>query len=137
MEKFPLKLRILGLEIIEKYDAHVCVGEFQQQLGTRNRKVDNIWRGWMNSYVISYDITSSPEYNAVNEALRQAITAYGIWAKITESCWAIRTDRTAIDVRDALAKHIRPDDRLFVVQTAHVAAWQNAMCNNDWLRENI
>ena len=91
----------------------------------------------MNSLVISYDIVSDSGYNAVSEALRQAITAYGIWAKITESCWTIRTDRTVVDVRDTLASHMRTGDRLFVVQTAHIAAWHNTMCNNEWLKENI
>ena len=91
----------------------------------------------MNSLVISYDITKDGNEDSVYSNLYDAIKAYGIWAHITDSCWAIKTDRSAVEVRDALLRLMRKIDRLFVVQTAHIAAWNNTMCRNDWLQENI
>lgn len=91
----------------------------------------------MNSILIEYDVSSDVGADAVYHALREAITAYGTWAHISKSCWAIKTTQSAAEVRDALLRLMRPQDRLFVVQTAHVAAWNNVMCTNEWLREHI
>lgn len=91
----------------------------------------------MNSLVISYDIKQDGLESSVYSALYDAIKAYGIWAHITESCWAIKTECSAVAVRDSLLKLLRPTDRLFVVQTAHIAAWNNTLCRNSWLKENI
>ena len=91
----------------------------------------------MNSLVISYEVSNDSGKDRVCQALNEAIRAYGIWAHITDLCWAIKTERSAVEVRDALCVLMRETDRLFVVQTAHIAAWNNAMCRNDWLQENI
>ena len=91
----------------------------------------------MNSLVISYDITKDGGEASVYRELYEAIQAYGIWAHITDSCWAIKTEHTAAEIRDVLLRLLRPTDRLFVVQTAHIAAWHNTMCRNEWLKENI
>lgn len=89
----------------------------------------------MNSFIISYDIVQDGDYNY--SALIDRIKSYGTWAHINKSCWAIKTDATAVNVRDFLLEVMGPTDRLLVVQSAHVAAWNNPMCNNDWLRGNI
>ena len=91
----------------------------------------------MNSLVISYEIANDAGKARVCQALSTTIRAYGIWAHITDSCWAIKTERSAKEVRDELRQMMREVDRLFVVQTAHIAAWNNTMCRNDWLQENI
>lgn len=91
----------------------------------------------MNSLVISYDIVADSTSADVYTRLYEAIKGYGTWAHITESCWAIKTDCSAVDVRNNLLGIIRSTDRLFVVQTAHIAAWNNTLCRNDWLKENI
>ena len=91
----------------------------------------------MNSLVISYELSNDGGQALVRQGLAAAIRAYGIWAHITDSCWAIKTECTAVEVRDALLKLLRSSDRLFVVQTVHIAAWNNVMCRNEWLKENI
>ena len=91
----------------------------------------------MNSYLITYDIQKTANYESVYNAIYDAIRSYGVWAHITESCWAVKTSLSAVAVRDNLLRLLRNGDRLMVVQTAHIAAWSNAMCNNDWLKENI
>lgn len=91
----------------------------------------------MNSYLITYDIEKTGDYGSVYNAMYEEIKAYGIWAHITDSCWAIKTNLPVVAVRDNLLRILRRGDRLMVVQTAHIAAWSNTMCNNDWLKENI
>ena len=91
----------------------------------------------MNTLLITYDIQNTGDCGSCYNSLYEAIKSYGTWAHITESCWAIKTNSSATTVRDRLLSLLRENDRLMVVQTAHIAAWGNVMCTNDWLRENI
>ena len=88
----------------------------------------------MTCYVISYDLRA-PGRNY--EHLYAAIKAYGKWAHINESVWAIVTDTNAVAVRDNLARHIDANDRLFVIKSGVEAAWRHSMCKNEWLKGNL
>ena len=91
----------------------------------------------MNSFIITYDIAKIGDYNGVYNALIDRIKTYEIWAHINDSCWAVKAEATAVNVRDFLLAVMRQGDRLCVVQSAHIAAWHNLLCTNDWLQENI
>jgi hypothetical protein len=90
----------------------------------------------VNSYLVTYDVRdpSTPE---VYEELHKAIKSYGTWAHITESCWAVLSEKSAIEIRDHLLQTLRAQDRLFVLQSARVAAWRNVICRGEWLKENV
>jgi hypothetical protein len=90
----------------------------------------------LSSYLITYDIRepSTPE---VYDELHKAIKSYGTWAHITESCWAIVSDKKATEVRDHLEGFLRSQDRILVLQSANVAAWRNVICRNEWLKEHL
>ena len=90
----------------------------------------------MNSYLITYDIRE-PSTPAIYEELHKAIKTYGAWAHITESCWAVVSDKKASEIRDHLLLSMRAHDRIIVLQSAHVAAWSNTICRNEWLKEHI
>ena len=83
----------------------------------------------MNSFVITYDVLDDEVMNTqksrsqVYADLIEAIKGYAAWGRVT--------------VRDHLLSLMRPMDRLFVIQSAHVAAWNNVMCSSNWLKENI
>lgn len=85
-------------------------------------------------YLISYDLRS-PGRNY--DSLYKAIKAYGTWAHITESFWAVKTSDTAVEVRDNLRNYIDANDRLFIIKSGVEAAWINAICRNEWLKENL
>lgn len=87
----------------------------------------------MASYVISYDLPEGSEYQPLIDRIKQ----YGTWAHVTQSTWVVVTEDTAKTIRDALNVFIPEGGRLLVVQSAHIAAWNNAMCTNDWLQKNI
>ena len=97
----------------------------------------------MNSFVITYDVLDDEVMNTqksrsqVYADLIEAIKGYAAWGRVTESCWTVVTDVSAVTVRDHLLSLMRPMDRLFVIQSAHVAAWNNVMCSSNWLKENI
>ena len=86
-----------------------------------------------NTYVISYDLPKEGDYSALFERIKN----YQTWAHITESTWAVVSDSTAVEIRDNLKQVAGQDARIIVVQSAHVAAWKNVLCNSDWLKKNI
>ena len=97
----------------------------------------------MNSFVIVYDVSTdavpvgTKTSADVYAALYEAIKSYNGWAHVTESCWIVVSDNTAVQIRDSLRLRIRSCDRLAVIQTAHVAAWSNVLCDGTWLQNNL
>jgi hypothetical protein len=88
----------------------------------------------MSTYIISYDLSNNRDY----ESLYEAIKAYGTWAHITESTWAVvSSNSSAVDIRDDLKRTIDSDDKLFVIKSGIEAAWVNVICRNEWLKENL
>lgn len=85
------------------------------------------------SYIISYDMAGNGDY----DALIKHIKAYGYWAHITESTWAVLSAKTAAEIRNDILNYLTDGSRLIVVQSANVAAWNNTMCSNDWLIKNV
>lgn len=86
-----------------------------------------------NTYIISYDLVNNSDY----EPLYNAIKSYGIWGRLTESTWAIVTDKPVAMVRDYLLQFLKPSDRIIVVKSAKNAAWHNTLASNEWVRNNI
>lgn len=87
----------------------------------------------MKCYIISYDLRKDRDYKSLYKAIR----SYSKWAWITESTWAVVTNKSAISIRDHLAGVMDSDDRLFVVKSGVEAAWRNSRCKNKWLKDNL
>lgn len=87
----------------------------------------------MNTYIISYDLRKTRDY----ESLYSAIKMYGTWARILESLWAIKTNQTVTQVRDHLQRYMDKDDRVFVTLSSGVAAWDKVLCRDEWLKNNL
>ena len=87
----------------------------------------------MATYLISYDLAEGGDY----ETLIAAIKSYGTWAHITESTWAVSTDKTATEVRDHLVGLMTKGSKIFVLKSASVGAWRNVICSNEWLKKNL
>lgn len=73
------------------------------------------------------------DYNSLIEAIK----SYGTWAHITESTWAIVTEKSSSDVRDHLVNYINKGGRVMVVKSANVGSWRNVICSNEWLKKNL
>lgn len=91
----------------------------------------------MFTYIITYDIVADQTSQAVYNQLYDVIRSYGTWARITESCWVVLTSRTAVEVRDSLLAVMRRNDRLMVIQAVRNAAWNNVICDSNWLQRNV
>ena len=71
------------------------------------------------------------------QELYDAIKSYGTWGKLTESCWAIVTASSAVEIRDYLHQFIDNNDRLMVIRGGREAAWRNMMAEKQWLEQNL
>lgn len=88
----------------------------------------------MSSKIITYDLCSpGRDYNS----LYQTIKSYGKWAHITESTWFIKTTDTCVEVRRKLFACMDNNDKLFVGELTGVAAWQNVLCLDEYLKNNL
>ena len=87
----------------------------------------------MTCYIICYDLRNDRNY----ESLHKEIKSYSKWGRINESTWAVVTNKSAVEIRDNLLKVIDNDDRLFVIKSGVEAAWNNSICKNQWLKENL
>ncbi len=87
----------------------------------------------MNCYIISYDLRFGGNYTSIHNAIK----AYGTWAKITESTWAVVTNQSSEQVRDNLLGYMDNNDRLFVIKSGGEAAWMRVNCNYEWLQKHI
>lgn len=65
----------------------------------------------MQKHLINYDL-NAPVQNY--DTLIEAIKAYGEWAKISQSCWAVKTNETDEEIRDKLRRYIDHNDVIFV-----------------------
>lgn len=88
----------------------------------------------MTCYIVSYDLRA-PGRNY--DDLYTRLKSFKKWGRITESTWAVLSDSSAVQVRDYLSQVLDSNDRVIVVKSAGVAAWQNTKCGNAWLKENI
>lgn len=85
-------------------------------------------------YVVTYELKQPREYYV---ALISLLKSFDDWAQLLDSTWAIRTDLSAVDVRDRLWEVMDPDDGLFVLESGREAAWQDVRCDNQWLKDNL
>ena len=89
----------------------------------------------METYIISYDLNSAEPSDYTK--LSNCIKSFGVWAHITESTWAINTDKTAKEIRDEISNFMPEGSRLFVVRSGLSSAWRNVICSNDWLKKYL
>ena len=88
----------------------------------------------MKSMIIEYDLCSpGRNYNTLYETIQ----SYGVWARITESTWFIKTGDSCVQVRDKLKKCMDSNDRLFVAELTGTAAWSNILCDSDYLKKHL
>lgn len=68
----------------------------------------------MNTYIISYDLRKDhPKYDEVAKYIK----SHGTWARILESFWAIKADKTAEQIAKELRAIINTSDGVFVIKS--------------------
>jgi hypothetical protein len=88
----------------------------------------------LNTYIVTFDVSSN--YDA---SLKEAMKSYGFYCPINSSCWAIRTEQSAVQIRDKLNSVAAASDKIFVIRSGTEAAWTNSYGpkNDEWLREHL
>ena len=89
----------------------------------------------MKSYLISYDLNSpGQDYDSLYEAIK----AIGSCWHCLDSTWIVKTDKSAVEVRDSISPKIDNNDSLLVVKLSGEGAWTGF--DNDcssWLKNNL
>jgi hypothetical protein len=85
-------------------------------------------------YLVGYDLHEGQDY----EDLINALKSYGAWWHHLDSTWLIKTQESAIDIRNKLKKHIKSDDELLVIKYGNEAAWFGFNEKGaEWLKDNL
>lgn len=89
----------------------------------------------MKSYFIGYDLNKTgQDYKELIEQIKKL----GAWWHCLDSTWIIKTDMTAVQIRDILKPKIDSNDELLVVKLSGEAAWTGFDENcSSWLRNNL
>lgn len=88
----------------------------------------------MKSVIVTYDLRApGRDYSSLYDKFK----AYPAWAKITESTWLLKTDKSCVDVRNDIDSALDSNDRIFVTESTGVGAWRNVICESDFLKKNL
>lgn len=92
----------------------------------------------MKSYLIGYDLNRPRGEDAYPNLINAIKQNFPIWWHCLDSTWIVKTDKTAVAIRDLLAPHIDSNDELLVVGLTGEGAWKgfNQQCS-DWLKNNL
>lgn len=75
----------------------------------------------MATYLVGYDI--NPDDQGADTALTEAIRRQGLCWCTDESTWLVVSEKSAVQIRDALASYLKQNDQLLVVREDREAAW--------------
>ena len=88
-----------------------------------------------NAYIVTYDL-SAPGRNY--EEVHKAIKGHSGWAMLGGSAYVVLTDKSVVEVRDAIAAKLDSNDKLFVGVINAPAAWIGLTDEvSDWLKNNL
>lgn len=87
-----------------------------------------------NKFIIVYDLIGEDKnYDDLIDRLNE----FPVCLKINKSAFCIKTELTAVQVRDELKELIDSDDSLFVGEITGVAAWRNIECGSEDFKANF
>lgn len=83
--------------------------------------------------LITYDLNKpGKDYNDLLKAIKEYA-----WARLSESCYSIRTDRSPQHVFDELRPFLDQNDNLYIVNLKRPYAGFGPKDVNDWLDKNL
>lgn len=90
----------------------------------------------MKTYIIGYDLNKTgQDYKDLIDKIKSEFTT---WWHHLDSTWIVKSNLTAVEIRDRLKPFIDSNDELLVASLAGESAWAGF---NDkgakWLRDNI
>jgi hypothetical protein len=90
----------------------------------------------MKTYMIGYDLNKpGKDYDGLIEAIK---AMFDTWWHHLDSTWLVRTDLSAVDIRDALKAYLDSSDELLVSRISPDAAWTGfSSRGSSWLKDNL
>lgn len=89
----------------------------------------------MAAFIVAYDLH---KHGQNYDCITKKIEAYGYYWHMQASVWILKTDQSAVQIRDNLASCIDSNDKLFVGKLSGEAAWLGYDKKvSDWLMETL
>jgi hypothetical protein len=91
----------------------------------------------MKTYLIGYDL-NRPRREDDYPKLIEAIKALGTWWHNLDSTWIVKSDKSAVEIRDMLKPHVDSGDELLVAGLSGEGAWVGfSDKGSSWLKDNL
>lgn len=89
----------------------------------------------MPAYIITFELNNTEKLDSLLKGLK----SYGSYCPINDTSWAIRSEKTAVQIRDHLLTLIGSGDRVFVIRSGTEAAWSNSYGpkHDEWLKKHL
>lgn len=87
----------------------------------------------MKNILVAYDLNKSGQNY---DRLISYIKSYSVWAKINQSVWYIKSDKSATQIRDELLRYIDDNDSVFVAEMSAVS-WFLPQEIGEYIRKNL
>jgi Trk K+ transport system NAD-binding subunit len=89
----------------------------------------------MTCYIVTFEVANIDAKNALTPLLQ----SYNGYCPINANSWAIKSDKSAKEIREHLSTALQAGDRIFVIRSGTEAAWRNAYSdkNSEWLKKNL
>ena len=87
----------------------------------------------MSVYLITYDLNHETKRPPIVEEVH----SYGLWAKLSESSYAIKTYDSVEAIYDRFNKHLDGNDQLYVIGLKAPWSGFGPKRVNEWLNENL
>lgn len=89
------------------------------------------------SYMVGYDLNRPHQnYAELIQAIKDA--SNGSWWHHLDSTWIIRSELSAVQIRDRLTPHIDSNDEILVATLTGEAAWRGFNTpGSEWLKNNL
>ena len=89
----------------------------------------------MKAYIVTFEVEDEGRIEELVESLRKY---YG-YCPIHKGCWAILTEKSAVDIRDSLGEVLIEEDRIFVIKSGVESAWRNTYSkkHDEWLKREL
>lgn len=89
----------------------------------------------MNTYIVTFEV-SATQLEGIKAKIKSSFSYY---CPINISTIAVRTEKTAKEVRELITPFFPAGSRIFVIRSGTEAAWLNSygQTNSDWLKKYL
>lgn len=92
----------------------------------------------MKTFLIGYDLNKPRENDDYKDLIEKIKTVGLTWWHCLDSTWIIKTDKSAVTIRDTLKTYLDDGDELLVVHLSGEGAWTGFKGNcSTWLKDNL